>query len=153
MSLAQETEMDSGEIDTFVGTRETGVLTLARDDEPYSIPISYGYDASKSTFYMRLVSTPESEKREFLRSSPRVRLVIYDGDNTDTVYWSVVAKGTLQKIDPTTLSVEQIEQYGDAKRPLFEIWGKGRDELDIELYQFEPDEIEGLRTEINREED
>lgn len=151
MSLAKETKMGRAEIVEFVSSRETGVLTLAKDNEPYSIPISYGYDASNETFYMRLVSTPQSEKREFLDSSPDIRLVIYDDEDDGSVYQSVVAKGSLEELDPADISVEQIEQYGDAKRPLFEIWGHGRDELDIKLYEFEPDEIEGRRTEIDRE--
>lgn len=151
MSLAQETEMGRAEIDEFVASRETGVLTLAKDDEPYSIPVSYGYDASTETFYMRLVSTPESEKRKFLDSSPDIRLVIYDGNPERTVYWSVVAKGALEELEPAELSVDQIEQYGEATRPLFEIWGKDRDELDIKLYEFQPDEMEGRTTELDRE--
>ncbi|MFW5974044.1 MAG: pyridoxamine 5'-phosphate oxidase family protein, partial [Natrialbaceae archaeon] len=65
MSLAQETEMSASEIDDFLSDNETGVLSLARDNEPYAIPISYGYDAETTAFYMRLVSTPDSEKREF----------------------------------------------------------------------------------------
>ncbi len=152
MSLAKESEMGRQEIDEFVGNRETGVLSMARDNTPYSIPISYGYNASTGAFYMRLVSTPESEKREFLGSSPEVRLVIYDGTDDQSRYQSVVAKGALEELDPTELSVEEIEQYGQAKRPLFEIWGKERDELDIKLYEFEPDEIEGRKTEIDRDE-
>lgn len=151
MSLAKETEMGRAEIDEFVGSRETGVLTLAKEDEPYSIPISYGYDASEGAFYMRLVSTPESEKRAFLNSSPDIKLVIYDGTDDRTMYRSVVADGTLEELDPAELSVDQIEQYGEAKRPLFEIWGKGRDELDIKLYEFQPETIEGRRTEIDRD--
>lgn len=151
MSLAKETEMGGTEIDEFVGSRETGVLTLANENEPYSIPISYGYDANGGTFYMRLVSTPESEKRAFLDSSPAVRLVIYDKKTESETYQSVVAEGTLQELDPAQLTVEQIEQYGDTKRPLFEIWGHGRDELDIKLYEFQPTAVSGRRTEINRE--
>ncbi len=149
MSLAKETEMGQTEINEFVGGRETGVLSMARDNEPHSIPISYGYEASTGTFYMRLVSTAESEKRKFLGSSPDVRLVIYDGTDDQSVYQSVVANGTLTELDPAELSVEDIEQYGEAKRPLFEIWGTGREELDINLYQLEPDSIEGRRTEID----
>lgn len=151
MSLAKETEMGREEIDEFVTGRETGVLTLARENEPYSIPISYGYDADTGTFYMRLVSTADSEKREFLDSSPAIRLVIYDEEGDGETYRSIVAKGTLDELDPADLSVEQIEQYGDAKRPLFEIWGHGRDELDIKLYELQPTEIAGRRTEIDRE--
>jgi nitroimidazol reductase NimA-like FMN-containing flavoprotein (pyridoxamine 5'-phosphate oxidase superfamily) len=151
MSPATEAKMGPEEIDEFIATRETGVLTLARENEPYSIPISYGYNATDRTFYMRLVSTPESEKRAFLSSSPTVRLVIYDGTDDESMYWSVVAKGALEELDPAALSVEDIEQYGDARRPLFEVWGEGRDELDIQLYQFTPEEINGIRTEIERD--
>ncbi len=151
MSLAQETEMTRSEVDEFVSNRETGVLTLAQNDEPYAIPISYGYNDSSGTFYMRLVSTPESEKRAYLGSSPDVRVVIYDGNDEKTEYRSVVAKGALEELDPADLSADDIVQYGQAERPLFEIWGADRDELDIRLYSFEPDVIEGRRIELDRE--
>lgn len=150
MTLAQETEMDSAEIDTFLSGHETGVLSLAREGSPYAIPISYGYDADSRAFYLRLVSTPESDKRRFLGSSPEARLVVYDGDDDGTIYESVVAWGTLDVIDPADLSIEQIEQYGEARQPLFEIWGKGKDELDINLYEFEPTELSGRQTVVDR---
>jgi len=143
--------MTTAEIDTFLGDRETGVLSLARGESPYSVPISYGYDADSRTFYLRLVSAPDSDKREFLGSSPEVRLVVYDGDDEGTSYRSVVASGYLEAIDPAELSVEQIEQYGSARRPLFEIWGKGKDELDIKLYEFQPSELSGRRTVVDRD--
>ena len=143
--------MSASQIDEFLSNRETGVLSLASEDEPYSFPISYGYDATTETFYMRLVSTPESQKRAFLGSDPQVRLVVYDGNAEGTIYRSVVAAGVLEQIEPNEMSVEEIEQYGEASRPLFEIWGMGKDELDIQLYKFEPSELNGRRTEIDRE--
>ena len=150
MSLAEETEMTDGEIDEFLGRRETGVLTLAREDEPYAIPISYGYNPTDRTFYLRLVSTPESEKRQFLGSSPHARLVVYD-EAPESTYLSVVATGTLTAIDPAELTVDRIEQYGAAKRPLFEIWGAEKSNLDIVLYELEPEELNGRRTDVDRE--
>lgn len=142
--------MGDAEIDEFLGEHETGVLSLARTDEPYAIPISYGYDESERKFYMRLVSTPESEKREFLESSPAARLVVYD--ERDSSYRSVIATGTLENIPPAELTPDQIAQYGQAKRPLFEIWAQGKQDLDIELYRLEPDSLNGRRTEVDREE-
>ena len=153
MSLATETEMSRPEIDDFLSNTETGVISLAREDEPYSLPISYGYDADSGTFYMRLVSTPDSQKREFLGSEPHVRLVVYDENSDGTRYRSVVAAGILDEIEPTEMSVEEIEQYGETRRPLFEIWGKDKEELDIQLYRFEPSELTGRRTEIDRNEE
>jgi nitroimidazol reductase NimA-like FMN-containing flavoprotein (pyridoxamine 5'-phosphate oxidase superfamily) len=153
MTLAQETEMSLSEVDAFLGDHETGVLSLARDEQPYSIPISYGYDADSRTFYLRLVSTPGSDKQEFLDSQPAVRLVVYDGDDDGTVYRSVVASGQLEAIEPDALSVEHVEQYGRAKRPLFEIWGRDKDTLAIQLYEFAPDELNGRRTVVDRDSD
>ncbi len=151
MALDTRTELSPTEVDAFLGRQETGVLTLARGDEPYAIPISFGYDASAGCFFLRLVSTPESEKRAYLSSSPESRLVVYEEDGD--VYRSVVAEGALEEISPDELTVEHVEQYGDAERPLFEIWGDSRADLDVQLYQLDPDDLSGRRVEVDREAD
>ncbi|PGF15341.1 pyridoxamine 5-phosphate oxidase [Natrinema sp. CBA1119] len=150
MAIDQETEMTDAEIDDFLSRRETGVLSLARTDEPYAIPISYGYDDGEREFYMRMVSTPDSEKRQFLESAPEARLVVYD--EADSTYRSVIATGSLESIEPSKLTPEEIAQYGNAKRPLFEIWAEGKDALNIELYRLTPTTLNGRRTEVDREE-
>lgn len=91
MALDQETELSTAETDALLGRHETGVLSLACDDEPYSIPVSYGYDADERRIYLRLVSTPESDKRRFLSSAPRAQLVVYE--EADDTYRSVIAEG------------------------------------------------------------
>ncbi|WP_254528511.1 pyridoxamine 5'-phosphate oxidase family protein [Natrinema gelatinilyticum] len=149
MAIDQETEMTDAEIDDFLSRRETGVLALARTDEPYAIPISYGYDDDEREFYMRLVSTPDSEKRQFLESSPRARLVVYD--EAASTYRSVIATGELESIEPADLTPGEIAQYGRAKRPLFEIWTEGKKSLNIELYRLEPTMLNGRRTDVDRD--
>lgn len=148
MTLDQQTELSREETDAFLARHETGVLSLARDDEPYAIPISYGYDADRRQFFLRLVSTPESEKRRFLASAPRTRLVVYEEDG-DT-YRSVVVVGTLREVSRDELTVEHIEQYGETKRPLFEIWGASRKDLDVKLYRLEPEGLSGRRVDVDR---
>jgi nitroimidazol reductase NimA-like FMN-containing flavoprotein (pyridoxamine 5'-phosphate oxidase superfamily) len=149
MAFNEQTEMSADETDDLLGRHETGVLALAREGDPYAIPISYGYDRENREFYLRLVSTPESEKRSFLASSPSTRLVVYEEE--ETTYRSAVVVGTLEPIDPENLTPETIEQYGRAKRPLFEIWGESKESLDIELYRLEPKEISGRHIEIDRD--
>lgn len=78
-------------------------------------------------------------------------LVIYE--EGDLLYLSVVATGTLEEIHRGNLTVEQIEQYGRAKRPLFEIWGEPSQDLKINLYQFAPDDLRGRPTEVDRTND
>lgn len=150
MALNEQMEMSADKTDALLGRHETGVLALARDSDPYAIPISYGFDRGERQFYLRLVSTPESDKRSFLTSSPAVRLVVYE--EAETSYRSAVVTGTLERIEPDDLTPETIEQYGEAKRPLFEIWGENKRDLHIELYRLEPDEISGRHIEIEREE-
>ena len=149
MATDRQTEMTASAIDEFLGREETGVLSLAREDAPYAIPISYGYDSDARRIYTRLVSTPESEKRQFLTSSPRARIVVYEEEGE--TYRSVIAIGTLERIDPAELTPETIEQYGRAKRPLFEIWAEPKADLNIELYTLEPESISGRRIEIDRD--
>lgn len=149
MALDRQTEMSPGETDALLGRHETGVLSLARSDEPYAIPISYGYDATDRRFFLRLVSTPQSEKRSFLASRPSTRLVVYEEDG-DT-YESAVATGRLAEITAADLTVERVEQFGGAKRPLFEIWGEGKPDLDIRLYELDPEELSGRRVHVDRD--
>lgn len=125
-----------------------GVLAIARENEPYSIPISYGYNATTRRFYLRLVSMPESEKRRFPVSNSIARLVVLEGD--DDMYRSVIASGTLESIPRKALSVEHIRQYGEAKRPLFEVWEESRKVLDVELFHLNSDSLDGRRVEVSK---
>lgn len=149
MLLDEETSLSDSEIDSFLGRHETGVLSLAREGKPYAVPISYGYDAEGRLLYLRLVSNPESEKRKFLASTSDARLVVYEED--EPVYSSVVATGTLSEISRDELTVEHLEQYGEAKRPLFEIWGDSLPELHVRLYRLVPDALSGRRAEMERD--
>jgi len=151
MALEKQTEMTRSDTDALLGRHETGVLSLARDDDPYAIPISYGYNADERAFYLRLVSTPDSEKREFLSSNPDARLVVYE--EAEPTYQSVVATGTLVEIPREEMTVEHVEQYGDAKRPLFEIWGESKPDLDIKLYELRADTISGRHIELSERHD
>ena len=147
MTIDQEVVMAPAAVDELLSRQETGVLSMARDDDPYAIPISYGYDATDRVFYLRLVSTPDSEKRQFLSSSPKVRLVVYE--ESVPVYRSVVASGMLESIPRDELTVEHIEQYGRAKRPLFEMWAEHKPDLEVGLYRLAPEELTGRQVEFN----
>ncbi|MES3161635.1 MAG: pyridoxamine 5'-phosphate oxidase family protein [Halorubrum sp.] len=149
MTTNREVEMSASAVDAFLGRHETGVLSLARENAPYAIPISYGYDESAGAVFLRLVSTPDSEKRAFLGSEPEARLVVYEEDG-DT-YRSVVGVGALHRIEIDELTPETISQYGETRRPLFEIWTDGKPDLDIDLYRFDPERLTGREIAVDRE--
>lgn len=149
MGLDRQTEMADSDIDHLLTSRETAVLSLARDGTPYAIPISYGYDPDSRQFVFRLVSTSGSEKRQFLSGEPRARLVVYVED--DPQYESVVATGQITEIPREELTAGRINQYGEAKRPLFEIWTDDLEDLDIRLYELVPTELTGRRIQLDEE--
>jgi len=148
MPTNSEVEMTDAEVDAFLSRHETGVLSLARDGAPYAIPVSYGFDEESRDAYLRLVSTPDSEKREFLASEPQARIVVYEEDGD--AYESVVGVGTLRRIDLDELTPETIAQYGETRRPLFEIWADGKPDLDIDLYRFVPERLTGRTVVVDR---
>ena len=151
MATNSEVEMTDAEVDAFLSRHETGVLSLARDETPYAIPISYGFDEESRDAFLRLVSTPDSEKREFLASDPKARIVVYEEEGDE--YGSVVGVGTLRRVDLDALTPETIAQYGETRRPLFEIWADGKSDLDIDLYRFVPERLTGRRIVVDRDEE
>ncbi|MDZ5812228.1 pyridoxamine 5'-phosphate oxidase family protein [Halorubrum sp. AD140] len=151
MATNSEVEMSDAEIDAFLSRHETGVLSLAREGRPYAIPISYGFDTESRDAFLRLVSTPDSEKRKFLGSNPRARIVVYEEDGE--AYDSVVGVGTLRRVDLDELTPETIAQYGETRRPLFEIWADGKPDLDIDLYRFVPDRLTGRTIVVERDDE
>jgi len=151
MPTNSEVEMTDAEVNAFLSRHETGVLSLARDATPYAIPISYGFDEQSRDAFLRLVSTPDSEKRAFLASNPQARIVVYEEDGNE--YQSVVGIGTLHRVDLEELTPETIAQYGNTRRPLFEIWADGKPDLDIELYRFVPEQLTGRSIVVDRDEE
>lgn len=142
-----ETVMSDDELTDFLARQETGVLALSTGDTPYAIPVSYGYDRSRG-IYLRLVSEPESEKRGVLEDGRPARLVVYSA--IEGGYESAIVDGILVAVASDELTVADIEHYGDANRPLFEMWGADEPDLDIDLYILESTELSGRRVTVTR---
>lgn len=138
MGPPQYSDLAGDGLDALLGRQQTAVLSLAYDDEPYAIPVSYGYDGVNQVFYIQLVVEADSEKRRFLGAAPQARLVV--SEHRDGVYRSAIATGTLERVFRDELSVEEIYQYSGAKRPLLELWGE---DDDIELYELDPETLTG----------
>lgn len=138
MDAPQYTDLTGDALDALLGRQQTAVLALAHGDEPYAIPVSYGYDDVNQVFYLQLVVDANSEKRLFLGASPQARLVV--SEHREGIYRSAIAEGTLEKVFRDELSVEEVYQYSGAKRPLLEMWDEDED---IELYELDPEVLTG----------
>lgn len=143
MTITTQVAMSDEEIDEFLSRRQTAVMSLANEDEAYAIPITYRFDPEKRKFYFRLVYPRGSEKRQFLPEMPDARLVVYEED--EPTYQSVIAVGRPEELTEDDITAEHVVQYGETSRPLFEMWKESRANLDIRLYELEPDELTGRR--------
>lgn len=126
-------------IEEVLQRESDGVLTLADDDEPYGVPISYGYDGDR--FVFQLSRTEHGRKAAFIGSDAWACFVVY-AKQPNRIVESVIATGKLQSI-PEEGEREAFTVLRDnAEFPLDgDIWN---DEDDAsELYELVPETLSG----------
>ena len=91
------TPMDDRDIDRLLTDAGWGVLSLADGDEPYSIPVSFGYEGD-AVFLALIRDSPENTKFEFVDDGSRARLLVTDiGGRFD--WQSIAVTGTVRALD------------------------------------------------------
>ncbi|WP_136718416.1 pyridoxamine 5'-phosphate oxidase family protein [Halorientalis salina] len=138
-------EMTETERDDFLGNGGTGVISLSTtgDDAPHSLPVSYGYDESESTFYFRLAVSRDSSKDDLEGRS--VSFVTYGQD--DDVWKSVVATGRLEETTDEGIETATLEGLQHVDIPLVDIFGKPPRDVTFEFYRLVPEELTGRHEE------
>ncbi|MFO7835001.1 MAG: pyridoxamine 5'-phosphate oxidase family protein [Halohasta sp.] len=143
MSRVNSTTLADEDIESLLGTGGVGVISFADDDEPYSIPISYGYDSSARNFYVRFGFAPESDKRRFVDDGSTASLVVMaeaiDG------WQSVVARGPLREVTEMAIDSHAAESVRKINIPFVTIYDKRASELEFELYRLDPESVTGRR--------
>jgi nitroimidazol reductase NimA-like FMN-containing flavoprotein (pyridoxamine 5'-phosphate oxidase superfamily) len=135
--------LDRAEIDELLGRGGVGVLALADDNDPYAVPISYGYEAEAGDVYLRLGFGTDSEKREYVEQSNRAVLVVtVEGDRG---WQSVVVRGPLSEIPEASIDGTIVEAIRSIDIPFFTITEEPVQELDYHLYRLRPDKVTGRR--------
>ncbi|SDY41063.1 pyridoxamine 5'-phosphate oxidase family protein [Halobellus clavatus] len=135
--------LDRSAIDEVLGTGGVGVLALADDNEPYAIPISYGYDGDAGEVYLRLGFGEDSEKRRFLNSSDGVALVV--SNESDEGWVSVVVRGPLTDVPEASIDGAVVDSIRAIDIPFFTVYDEDPRELAYDLYRLTPETITGRR--------
>ncbi len=65
------------DVEALLTVADHGVLGLAAGDEPYTLPVSFGYDDG-DIFFAFVRSGPDSEKFEFIENGGTARLLVTD---------------------------------------------------------------------------
>jgi nitroimidazol reductase NimA-like FMN-containing flavoprotein (pyridoxamine 5'-phosphate oxidase superfamily) len=93
---------DENELRSILKNGRYATIGLSKEDEPYVVTLSYGYDPSENALFFHCAK--EGQKMDFLRSNPRVCATIieddgFDSGSCDHAYRSVVLRGTMHIIN------------------------------------------------------
>jgi nitroimidazol reductase NimA-like FMN-containing flavoprotein (pyridoxamine 5'-phosphate oxidase superfamily) len=90
--------MDDDDIDDLLVSQGYGILSLCREGEPYSIPVSFGYDGDHVYFGL-LEDGPEPTKMRFVEEGSTARLLATDIRGRFD-WQSVAVSGPIRLLDP-----------------------------------------------------
>lgn len=134
--------MDAIEIADFLADHRTGVLSLARDDEAYAIPVSYVYEPEEQAVYFRLGYGTDSTKRGFVDAVDRATFVVYD--RTDDGWKSVVVRGPVEELSTDTLDSTVLEATADLDIPYFRVFDRRSGSLEFRIARLEATDLTGV---------
>ena len=134
--------IDADEVDDLLRDRDHGVLSLARDDEAYAVPVNYHYDGERVRF--RLGADAESTKIAFADRTTTATLVVYDVTASGEA-WSVLVRGSIDRLTEAERGAVTDAEINEDFPP-FHLFDETVESVDIALYELIPDEITGRRT-------
>lgn len=139
MGDIESVRMDDEERDEFLTSGGTGVISFGTgtDESPYSVPLSYGYDATDAHFYFRLAVGPDSEKEDVIGRP--VTFVTYD--NTDDGWRSVVVTGELDEVAEADIDSEVTRGIQRVDIPLVDLFERDSREVTFEFFHLHPAEM------------
>jgi hypothetical protein len=99
--------MDDRDIDDLLATTGYGTLSLARKNEAYAIPVSFGYDGGDKVYVALLETDPPQQKFEFADDTEWACLTVTDVRGR--FEWeSVVVRGPLRPVDPESQAFDEL---------------------------------------------
>lgn len=122
-----------------------GVLAMIDDQQPYAIPMSFGYDADQMVFPMQWGGGYQGRKNQIIESNPNVCLTVYEQDSDDAAIWrSVVITGELHEIQEEDMDKAYASLAANAEFPAdIGVWGIPFEEVEFSLFGLRMDTCTG----------
>lgn len=103
---------DADSMESIIKNGKYAVIALCKDNEPYIVTMSYGYDASTRSLYFH--GAKEGLKLNFLKANPRVCVTIIDDQGyipgeCSHAYRTVVVRGEMELLKDDVDRVKGIE--------------------------------------------
>lgn len=133
--------MTDAEIDAYLESQGTGILSLADGGEAYAVPISFGYEPGRAVFAFWQFR-PESRKIAFSEATERACLAVYDVDSQEN-WRSVLAFGPIRELSTDVWG--EIGELMDENAWSPDLTGVGKRQLSVVGYELEIEEATGLQ--------
>jgi len=138
-------ELSADEIDEMLIRNGIGVLGLAQDGQPYTIPMSFGYDGEEMAFPMQWGTGYGGRKERYVEKNQKASFTVYEKDADNPQLWrSIVMTGTLYKIEAEDQERAFASLAANAEfAPDFGVWGIPFEDVEFQLYGFSVTERTG----------
>lgn len=143
--FVSEMRMSREEIDRLLLDVDMGVLSLDKQGDVYSFPMSYGYNPDNNFICLMIGYAPRSKKREWIESGGRATFVVHQmGEDGEAR--SVVIEGELTQIRKEVQG-EAYEALKEASFTVLHETGAAIEDSDYSVFRFEVENIEGRKFE------
>lgn len=132
-------QMADERIKDFLRSQGTGVLALPTDDEPYILPLSYGYDGERRLYFTYL--TDENSRKAALSSGQRASFLVYAAE-TPFVWRSVICAGPIHDLPRSEWDAHDDAMADNAWHP--NLLERAFETQRVQLYRFDIGEWSGL---------
>ncbi|ESP89122.1 pyridoxamine 5'-phosphate oxidase family protein [Candidatus Halobonum tyrrellensis] len=137
------TPMDDADVDAVLESSGWGVVSLADGDEPYSLPLSFGYDGEN--VYLAFIRTGSSNRKfEFAAEGKPARLLVTDVSGRFD-WESVAVTGTLRAVDRDGEEWETLIETLDDNAWFTAGFERAAGYEELRGWRLEPDEVRGLQ--------
>lgn len=134
--------MNSADIDELLTSQGYGILSLCRDGDPYSIPISFGYDGD-SVFFALLEDSPDPTKLEYIEDGATARLLVTNiGGRFD--WQSVAVTGPVRELDGGSDEWDHLMDTLDDNAWFMRSFERSDSVESVRGWELQPAELRGL---------
>lgn len=91
-------ELSDQEMESFLASNDTGVLSLGAENRGYGFPISFQYDPENERILLGFVIPGDSKKQKFVTETEEATFTVYSYDDVDS-WTSVIATGPIRAIE------------------------------------------------------
>lgn len=138
-------QLDDIDIENILTDVGLGVLSVIDENQPYGIPVSFGYANGEISFMLQFNTDTESRKLAALSDNPHACLTVYQHDVGPPEAWrSVVITGELFERTPDEEG-EAFFSLADnaAFAPDYNVFDTPVNQLDLRFFGLSMDEVSG----------